>query len=52
MLTDADAKAFNDFQEIAEATQQSARPDMVSQQQASVLGKNYTSFSKHTNAVC
>ena len=43
-VDDAASKAFNDFQEIAEATQQSARPDMVSQQQASVLGRIILAF--------
>jgi hypothetical protein len=41
---DARAKAFDDFQEIAEATQQSARPDMLSQQQASPLGRIILAF--------
>ena len=36
---DAEAKAFEDFQEIAEETQQSSRPDLISQQQAGVLGR-------------
>ena len=36
---EAQEKAWIDFQTLAEATQQSARPDMVSQQQASPLGK-------------
>jgi len=36
---DAESKAFNDFQEIAEETQQSSRPDMISQQQSGVLGR-------------
>ena len=40
----AEEKAFQDFSEIAEATQQSARPDMVSQQQASPLGKFILNF--------
>ena len=43
-VDEATSKAFNDFQEIAEATQQSARPDMVSQQQASVLGRIILAF--------
>jgi hypothetical protein len=34
---EAESKAFVDFQVLAEATQQSARPDMVSQQQASLI---------------
>ena len=41
---DAEAKAFNDMQEIAEATQQSARPDKISMQQASPLGKLILAF--------
>ena len=43
-LAEAEEKAFADFQEIAEATQQSARQDMVSQQQASVLGRIILAF--------
>jgi len=42
--TEAEKKAFADFQVIAEATQQSARQDMVSQQQASVLGRVVLAF--------
>ena len=42
--TEAADKAFLDFQEISEATQQSARPDMISQQQASVLGRLILAF--------
>jgi hypothetical protein len=41
---EAQAKAFDDFQEVAEATQQSARPDMLSQQQASPLGRIILAF--------
>jgi hypothetical protein len=41
---EAQEKAFLDFQEITEATQQSARPDMISQQQASPLGRLILSF--------
>ena len=41
---DAEAKAFLDFMEIAEETQQSARPDRISQQQASPLGKLILAF--------
>jgi len=37
-------QAFSDFQAIAEETQQSARPDMISQQQASVLGRLILAF--------
>jgi len=43
-LVEAEQRAFADFQEIAEATQQSARQDMVSQQQASVLGRIILAF--------
>tara|TARA_R110002012_G_scaffold4703_3_gene21661 strand:+ start:17131 stop:24600 length:7470 start_codon:yes stop_codon:yes gene_type:complete len=42
--SEAESKAFNDFQELAEMTQQSARPDMISQQQASPLGKFILAF--------
>ena len=35
---ESEEKAFNDFMEIAEETQQSSRPDFISQQQASLLG--------------
>jgi hypothetical protein len=45
---EAEAKAFIDFQEIAEATQQSARPDMVSQQQTSTLGRVILAFQNVT----
>jgi|TARA_R110001592_G_scaffold33101_1_gene115183 hypothetical protein len=41
---EAEEKAFKDFGEISEATQQSARPDMISQQQASVLGRLILAF--------
>jgi len=40
----AETKAFEDFQEISESTQQSARPDKISQQQASVLGRLILAF--------
>ena len=46
---EAEAKAFIDFQGLAEATQQSARPDMVSQQQASPLGKIILAFQNVTS---
>ena len=45
---EAESKAFIDFQEIAEATQQSARPDMVSQQQTSTLGRIILAFQNVT----
>ena len=40
-MSEAKAKeqAFLDFQEIAEETQQSSRPDLISEQQAGVLGR-------------
>ena len=40
----AEEKAFTDFQEIAEETQQSSRPDLTSQQQNSILGKIILAF--------
>jgi hypothetical protein len=40
----AQEKAWTDFQEIAEATQQSARADMISQEQASILGRLILAF--------
>ena len=40
----AETKAFEDFQETAEATQQSSRPDFISQQQASPLGRLILAF--------
>ena len=36
---DAKAKAFGDFQETSEVAQQSARADLISMQQASILGR-------------
>jgi hypothetical protein len=41
----AEEQAFLDFQEIAEETQQSSRPDRVSQQQASPLGRIILAFA-------
>jgi len=46
---EAEAKAWTDFEALAEATQQSARPDMVSQQQASPLGKIILAFQNVTS---
>ena len=46
---EAESKAWTDFQILAEATQQSARPDMVSQQQASPLGKVILAFQNVTS---
>ncbi len=37
--SEAESKAFEDFQEIAEETQQSSRPDLISKQQAGTLGR-------------
>ena len=41
---EAESRAFTDFQEIAEETQQSARPDRISLQQASSLGRLILAF--------
>ena len=46
---EAEAKAFTDFQDITQSTQQSARPDMVSQQQASIIGKIILNFQNVTS---
>ena len=46
---EAEAKAFTDFQDITQSTQQSARPDMVSQQQASIIGKVILNFQNVTS---
>ena len=43
-IKDAEVKAFEDFQELAEETQQSSRPDLISQQQASPLGRLILAF--------
>ena len=42
---EAEQKAFLDFQEVAEETQQSSRPDRISQQQASPLGRIILAFA-------
>jgi len=42
---DAEAKAYLDFREVAEESQQSARPDRISQQQASALGRVILAFA-------
>ena len=42
---EAESKAFLDFQEVAEETQQSSRPDRISQQQASPLGRIILAFA-------
>ena len=41
---DAEAKAFEDFAATSEESQQSARPDMISQQQAGPLGRLILAF--------
>ena len=41
----AEQQAFLDFQESAEESQQSSRPDKISQQQASVLGRIILAFA-------
>ena len=41
---DAEKRAMIDFQEKAEETQQSSRPDLISQQQASALGRFILAF--------
>ena len=46
---EAEAAAFTDFQNITQSTQQSARPDMVSQQQASPIGKLILNFQNVTS---
>ena len=46
---EAEAKAWTDFQDITQSTQQSARPDMVSQQQASPIGKLVLNFQNITS---
>jgi hypothetical protein len=46
---EAESRAWTDFEALAEATQQSARPDMVSQQQASPLGKVILAFQNVTS---
>ena len=42
---DAEAKAFLDFRDTAEESQQSARADKISQQQASTLGRVILAFA-------
>ena len=41
---DAEKKAWTDFQKITEESQQSSRPDMISSQQASPLGRLILAF--------
>ena len=44
-LKEAEAKAFIDFQAVAERTQQSSRPDLLSKQQVSFEGRLVLPFS-------
>lgn len=44
-VEDAEAKAFFEFKELAEESQQSSRPDKISQQQASSLGRIILAFA-------
>ena len=46
---EAEAKAFTDFQDITQSTQQSSRPDMTSKQQASWIGKLVLNFQNITS---
>ena len=53
-IKEAESKAFTDFQNITQSTQQSARPDMTSQQQASWMGKlvlNFLNTSSQYNRI-
>ena len=42
---EAELKAWEDFTEMTEATQQSSRPDLISMQQASTLGRPILAFA-------
>jgi hypothetical protein len=42
---DAEAQAYQEFRELAEESQQSSRPDRISQQQASNLGRIILAFA-------
>ena len=44
---EAEQKAFEDFREVTEESQQSARPDRLSQQQRSMAGKVILSFQNY-----
>jgi len=46
---EAETKAFTDFQDLTQSTQQSSRPDMTSQQQASWIGKLILNFQNITS---
>jgi riboflavin synthase len=41
---EAEQQAFLDFQEVSEETQQSARPDRLSQEQTNILGRTFLAF--------
>jgi hypothetical protein len=47
--SEAETKAFEDFQAVAESTQQSARPDMLSMLQRSALGRMIFAFQNVTS---
>ncbi len=42
---EAEKRAFEDFRETAEVSQQSSRPDMISQQQSGSLGRLVLAFA-------
>jgi len=44
-VKEAEKRAFEDFQQMTEATQQSSRPDLISMQQASGLGRPILAFA-------
>ena len=44
-VKEAEAKAWEDFMQMTEATQQSSRPDLISMQQASALGRPILAFA-------
>jgi hypothetical protein len=44
-IEEAESKAFFEFKELAEESQQSSRPDKISQQQASSLGRIILAFA-------
>ena len=46
---EAETRAFTDFQDLTQSTQQSSRPDMTSQQQASWIGKLVLNFQNITS---
>jgi len=46
---EAEAKAWTDFQNITQSTQQSSRPDMTSQQQSMWIGKMVLNFQNITS---